>query len=145
MDPARPAPTPTVAGPDLKAREDPRTRERLSGPAMRSFLSVAARWHLSILETRALLGWVSESTVHKYKSGGKVGTLSYDTLTRISLCLGIYKALHTLFAEPQLADRWVKLPNSNVLFGGQPPITGMIHGGIDGLYQVRRLLEARLQ
>lgn len=147
MEPARHPLASTPQPPDLEAlrREDPRTRERLSGPAMRSFLSLAAQWNLSIPQAQGLLGWVSESTVHKYKSGGKVGTLSYDTLTRISLCLGIYNALHTFFAEPQLADRWVKLPNSNVLLGGQAPITLMIHGGIDGLYQVRRLLEARLQ
>ena len=135
------------SGPALEVlqREDPRTRERLSGPAVRAFFSLVAQWKLSIAEAQGLLGWVSESTVHKYKSGGKIGTLSYDTLTRISLCLGIHKALNTFFAEPQLAARWVKLPNSNVLFGGQAPITLMIHGGIDGLHQVRRLLEASIQ
>lgn len=130
---------------EILEREDARTRERLSAPAMRAFLALAVRWNLSIPESQGLLGFISESTVHKYKSGGKVGTLSYDTLTRISLCLGIFKALHTFFAEPQLADRWVKLPNSNGLFGGRAPLEVMIHGGIDGLHQVRRLLEARLQ
>lgn len=137
--------TTAVIDREILAREDARTRERLSGPAIRSFFSIAGRWNLTVPEMQGLLGWVSESTVHKYKSAGKVGTLSYDVLTRISLCLGIYKALHTLFGEPELADRWVKLPNSNVLFGGRPPINVMIHGGIDGLHQVRRLLDARLQ
>lgn len=147
MQPAHQSSSATAAGIDreILAREDARTRERLSGPAIRSFFSITARWNLTVPEMQGLLGWVSESTVHKYKSAGTVGTLSYDVLTRISLCLGIYKALHTLFAEPELADRWVKLPNSNVLFGGRAPINVMIHGGIDGLHQVRRLLDARLQ
>ena len=136
---------PFVPDPEALRRADPRTRERLSEPATRAFLSLVARWNLSVPELQGLLGWLSESTVHKYKSAGKVGTLSYDTLTRISLCLGIYNALHVFFAEPPLADQWVKVANSNVLFGGQAPLTLMIHGGIDGLYQVRRLLEARLQ
>lgn len=129
----------------LRERENPRTRERLSAPAMRAFLNLTEQWELSVAEAQGLLGWIPESTFHKYKGSGKVGTLSYDLLTRISLCLGIFKALHTFFAEPKLADRWVKLPNSNVLFGGEPPLHLMVHGGLDGLYQVRRLLEARLQ
>jgi len=57
--------------------------------------------------------------------------------------LGIYKALHILYPDPQLADRWVKLPNSNPLFNGQPALSLMAEGGIDGLLQVRRLLDAR--
>lgn len=147
MESARQSPfaTPGMGDHEILERENPRTRERLSAPAMRAFLALAVRWNLTIPESQGLLGFVAESTIHKYKSGGKVSTLSYDTLTRISLCLGIFKALHTFFAEPQLADRWVKLPNSNELFGGRAPIGVMIHGGIDGLHQVRRLLEARLQ
>ena len=78
----------------------------------------------------------------KYKAG-EVGTLSYDTLTRISLVLGIYKALHILFPEVELADHWIKLPNSNPLFGGKPALSLIVDKGIDGLYQVRRLLDSR--
>lgn len=144
MEPAR-HPIPRPSDPEAAGREDPRTRERLSAPAMRAFLALIEQWDLSVAQAQGLLGWIGASTLHKYKSGGKIGTLSYDLLTRISLCLGIYKALHTFFAEPALADRWIKLPNSNALFGGQAPIELMIHGGIDGLHQVRRLLDARLQ
>jgi hypothetical protein len=57
--------------------------------------------------------------------------------------LGIYKALHVLYPDAGLADRWVKLPNAHALFGGRPALAFMIEGGIDGLYQVRRLLDAR--
>jgi len=69
--------------------------------------------------------------------------LSFDTLTRISLVLGIYKALQVLYPDAVLADRWVKLPNANAMFGGRPALTLMVEGGIDGLLQVRRLLDAR--
>ena len=44
---------------------------------------------------------------------------------------------------PDLACGWVRLPNGNPLFGGAPALKLMIEGGIDGLYQVRRLLDAR--
>jgi hypothetical protein len=109
---------------------------------MRTFLNIASAWELSGEEQRALLGWPAESTFYKYKAGD-VGTLSFDTLTRVSLVVGIYKALHVLYPEPDLADRWLKLPNSNPIFGGRPALATMVDGGIDGLYQVRRLLDSR--
>jgi hypothetical protein len=123
-------------------RQDPAVRRRLSGPGMRTFFSIAAAWGLSVSDQRGLLGWPAASTYHKYKSG-RMGALSYDALVRISLVVGIYKALHILYPEPELADQWVKLRNSNPLFGGGTPIALMIDGGIDGLYQVRRLLDGR--
>lgn len=123
-------------------RRDPKVRRQMSGPAMRTFLNVAAAWELSNDEQRALLGWPPESTFFKYKSG-QVGTLPFDMLMRISLVLGIFKALRILFPERHLADRWIKLPNSNPLFGGRPAIALMADGGMDGLYHVRRLLDAR--
>jgi hypothetical protein len=123
-------------------RSDPEVRRRLSAPAMRTFLNAAKAWALTVDEQRGLLGWPAASTYYKYKAGD-VGTLSYDTLTRISLLLGIYKALHILYPDEALADRWVKLPNSNPLFGGKPALSLMVDGGIDGLTQTRRLLDAR--
>jgi len=131
-----------VEPPTVGRRQDPEVRRRLSGPAVRSFLNVAAAWRLTVEEQRGLLGWPAGSTYHKYKSGD-VATLSYDMLVRISLILGIYKALHILYPDPGLADAWVKLPNANPLFGGRPALAAMIDGGIDGLYRVRRLLDAR--
>ena len=109
---------------------------------MRAFFRIAAEWSLSNEEQRALLGWPPESTFYKYKAG-EIGVLSYDMLMRISLVLGIYKDLHILYPEPDLANRWIKLPNSNPLFGGQPALALLAGGGMDGLYQVRRLLDGR--
>lgn len=114
----------------------------MSGPAIRTFLNVADAWSLTTQEQRALLGWPPESTFYKYKSG-QVGTLPYDMLLRVSLVLGIFKDLRILYPERDLADRWVKLPNSNPLFGGKSALALMADGGMDGLYQVRRLLDSR--
>lgn len=123
-------------------RQDPEVRRRLSGPAIRAFLNIASVWKLNVVQQRGLLGWPAPSTYHKYKAG-QVAALPYDMLHRISLMLGIYKALHILYPAPQLADAWVKLGNSNTIFGGKPPLDLMIDGGIDGLHRVRRLLDAR--
>jgi hypothetical protein len=123
-------------------RREPVVRRRLSAPALRTFFNIASAWQLSTAEERALLGWPPSSTFHKYKSGD-AGVLSFDTLTRISLVLGVYKALQVLYAEPAFADRWLRMPNANPLFGGRPPITFVIDNGIDGLFQLRRLLDSR--
>jgi hypothetical protein len=123
-------------------RGDPEVRRALSGPALRTFFNIAAAWQLSVAEQRGLLGWPPPSTFHKYKSGAP-GTLSYDMLTRLSLLLGIYKDLQILYPEPAFADRWVRMPNSNPIFGGRAPIELMVEAGIDGLYKVRRLLDGR--
>ena len=47
-------------------------------------------------------------------------------------------------ADEALADSWINLPNSNPIFGGKPALSLMTDGGIDGLYQTRRLIDSRL-
>src|ERR671921_642603 len=114
----------------LAERREPAVRRRLSGPALRTFFSIGRAWELTTRDERALLGWPSSSTFHKYKSGD-AGVLSFDTLTRISLVLGIYKALHILYPEPAFADRWMQMPNSNALFGGRTPMAFVADAGLD--------------
>jgi hypothetical protein len=126
----------------LPARQEPEVRRRLSGPALRTFFSVARVWELTTTEARALLGWPAPSTFHKYKAGDH-GTLPYDTLVRLSLVLGIYKSLQLLYPEPRFADRWMRMPNANALFDGVTPLDFVADGGIDALYHVRRLLDGR--
>ena len=126
----------------VEDRQDPAVRRRLSPPALRAFFNTARAWQLSATEERGLLGWPPASTFHKYKSGD-AGVLSFDTLTRISLVLGIYKALHILYAEPVFADTWLRMPNTNALFGGRTPLAFVLDSGIDGLLQLRRLLDSR--
>jgi hypothetical protein len=123
-------------------RQDPAVRRRLSAPALRAFFGTARQWQLAAADERGLLGWPPSSTFHKYKSGD-AGVLSFDTLTRISLVLGIYKALHILYPEPAFADRWMQMPNSNPLFGGGTPLAFVLDAGLDGLLQLRRLLDGR--
>lgn len=123
-------------------RTKPDVRRRMSAPAMRTFFNIADKWSLDAKEQMALLGSPAPSTFYKYKSGG-VGALSLDVLTRVSLILGIFKDLRILYPDLALADRWVKLPNANPIFGGKTPAQFMAQGDMDSLYQVRRLLDAR--
>jgi len=126
----------------VERRNDPKYRREMSGPAMRTFFNIAEVWQLTSEQQRALLGWPPASTFFKYKAG-LVAALPFDMLMRISLILGIYKDLHILYPEADLADRWIHLPNSNPLFGGRPALMLMTEGGYDGLQQVRRLLDGR--
>ncbi len=135
-------PTAGKAGVAPELRPDPEVRRRLSGPALRTFFRIADAWGLSVKEQRGLLGWPAASTFHKYKTGD-VGALSFDTLTRLSLVIGIYSGLQVLYPEAAFADAWVRLPNSHPLFGGRPALTLMVDGGMDGLYKVRRLIDGR--
>lgn len=139
---SRTRPARTAPPHQVRLRPEPDVRKRLSGPALRTFFKVADDWQLSVNEQRALLGWPAASTYHKYKAR-EYGTLSYDTLTRLSLILGIYKSLQVLYPEQRFADAWVKLPNSNPVFAGATPLSLMIDGGIDALFRVRRLLDGR--
>jgi hypothetical protein len=121
-------------------RHDPAVRERLSGPGLRTFFNIAREWGLTGEQQRALLGGVPPSTYHKWK-GGTVGTLSYDQLERISLVLGIYKALKLLFADDASGVRWLKAANTDLPFRGGSPLDRMLRGSIDDLYAIRRYLD----
>jgi len=123
-------------------RPEPEVRKRLSGPALRTFFNIANAWKLSVTDQRALLGWPAASTYHKYKARD-YGALSYDTLTRLSLILGIYKSLHVLYPDQPFADGWMRMPNTNPVFAGATPLSIAVNTGIDGLYRIRRLLDAR--
>ena len=139
LRPAEPR-DPGEGGLPLAQRQDPAVRARLSGPGLRTFFNVAAEWGLTVDQQRALLGGVAPSTYHKWKAGA-VGTLSYDQLERISLVLGIYKALKLLFADDASGMRWLKAPNTDLPFRGGSPLERMLRGSIDDLYAVRRYLD----
>ena len=134
--PASPvAPAPAV---DLSDRA---TRERLSGPGLRAFFNVMARWQVKDDDARHLLGGVTNGPYYEMKRQPD-RLLDVDRLTRVSLVIGIFKALGMLYSDA-LADRWVHLPNTNRLFGGATPLAYMIRGGVPALQTVRRLLDAR--
>lgn len=127
--------------PDPVDLTDRAVRERLSGPGLRAFFNIMARWSVRDEDARALLGGVTNGPYYELKRHPE-RVLDVDRLTRVSLIVGIFKALNILHAEP-LADRWVQLPNTNRLFGGAAPLAFMTRGGLPALLTVRRLLDAR--
>ncbi len=116
-------------------------REDLGPAALRTVLRIAERWGLSVEQQMSLFGIASPSTYYKWRKAAPL-KLSPDLLERISYLLGIYKALQILLPEKSLADEWVRRPNTNPLFGGEPPLERMLSGHVADLYLVRRYLDA---
>ena len=121
---------------------DPVTRRRLSPAAVKGFLAIMEKWKLRDPEARQLLGGMSTGSFYALKKEPAGRTLDQDTLTRISLLVGVFKALNILYS-PKLADAWVTLPNSNPIFRGLTPSAYMIQRGQPGMVSVRQLLDAR--
>ena len=121
---------------------DPATRRRLSLAAVRGFLDIMEKWNLRDPDARQLLGGMSTGSFYALKKEPKGRALDQDTLTRISLLVGIFKALNILYSA-KLADAWMKLPNTNPMFRGLSPLAYIVQRGQPGMVHVRQLLDAR--
>lgn len=124
--------------PDLA---DPATRARLSPAAIVAFFSIVDKWQLRNEDAMTMLGGISHGRYFELKRHRK-GLLSQDELTRISLLIGIFKALNILFGQ-RLANQWTSRPNSNPMFNGAPPLQYLSRGGVPAMIAVRRLLDSR--
>jgi uncharacterized protein (DUF2384 family) len=120
---------------------DVATRARLSAPAVAAFFSIVEKWEVRNEDAMALLGGISNGRYYELKKSRK-GLLSQDELTRISLLIGIFKALNILFSQ-RLANQWASRPNSNVMFSNIAPLQMLIRGGVPAMIGVRRLLDSR--
>jgi uncharacterized protein (DUF2384 family) len=124
--------------PDLA---DPATRARLSPAAIAAFFAIAEKWQLRNEDAMALLGGASNGRYFELKRNRR-GLLSQDELTRVSLLIGIFKALNILFSQ-RLANQWAWRPNSNPMFNDAAPLQLLTRAGVPGMIAVRRLLDSR--
>lgn len=127
------------------ARFAPANRRRLSGPGLRTFLTIADLWRLTEEQRRLILGYPARSTcqgwikkVRKYQDI----TLSVDVLIRISAILGIYAGLKILFSCEEEGLGWLRQPHDARAFGGAAPIDLITSGTQDALMTVRRFVDA---
>jgi hypothetical protein len=114
----------------------------MSAAGLRAFVKIASDWDLSTDEQIILLGSPGRSTYFKWKAEPQTARLGRDTLERLSLLLGIYKALQILLPQPSAADTWIKRPNSAPPFGGRRALDRMLAGNISDLVAVRQYLDA---
>jgi hypothetical protein len=128
---------PRSAGFDLR---DAAARRRHGPAALRTWFRIAEQWRLTDREAAILLG-AGASTYRRWKRNPEV-TLDIGQMERLSLLLGIYKSLEVLLPRPDAADAWIRRPNGNPLFGGQPPLDRMLGGLTQDIALVRRHLDA---
>ncbi|HEV2114735.1 MAG TPA: antitoxin Xre-like helix-turn-helix domain-containing protein [Terriglobales bacterium] len=124
--------------PDLT---DARARKRLSHAAIEVFFRMIEIWAVRNEDAMSLLGGISNGRYFELKRSRR-GVLTQDELTRISLLIGIFKALNILFSQ-KLAQQWISRPNSNPMFHDEPPLLVLTRGGVPGMLSVRRLLDSR--
>jgi len=100
------------------------------------------KWELRDPDARQMLGGISSGSYYAWKKDPGSRVLDQDTLTRISLLIGIFKALNILYSR-KLADAWITLPNKNPMFRGLTPLAYMIQRGLPGMMHVRQMLDSR--
>jgi len=127
--------------PSRRSGAEPSLTE-MSAAGLRAFFRIASDWDLSAEEQIILLGSPGRSTFFKWKQSPQTARLGRDTLERLSLLLGIYKALQILLPQPTSADTWIKRTNSAPPFGGRRALDRMLAGNVSDLVAVRQYLDA---
>ncbi|WP_442489779.1 antitoxin Xre/MbcA/ParS toxin-binding domain-containing protein [Halomonas litopenaei] len=116
-------------------------RRDMGAAAMRTYPNIIRDWGLPEQDAAVLLG-VADSTYRRWRKDPESARFDVNHLERMSLIMGIYKALQLLLPRTDAADSWLRRPNSNPLFGGRPPIERLRQGQVSDLYVVRQHLDA---
>lgn len=124
----------------IKNSSSTSTQAGKNAVALKAFFGISHKWGLTSEQERTLLG-TSPATFYRWKKN-KDGSLTQDTLERISYVLGIYKALRILLPSEEAANKWIKKPNKAPLFGGKSALDKLLVGRVIDLADVRRYLDA---
>lgn len=119
------------------------TRQSSAHVALRAIWKIAERWSLTDQELVRLLGQEDEAALVRLRTG-QARDLPAETIIRLSLILGIFKAINTIMPSPKRADAWVRKANAAPLFEGKTALDRLLSGEIDDLDAVRRYLDAQI-
>jgi len=101
-------------------------------------------WGFSNGEMALVLG-LSPAQVQRYRATGLAAESVTDDLTvRVSLILGIERALEILLAEETDIRDWVNHPSSAPIFRGSTPKSVILDGRLDDLRGIRTYLDGWL-
>ncbi|UYG00300.1 MULTISPECIES: antitoxin Xre-like helix-turn-helix domain-containing protein [unclassified Halomonas] len=115
-------------------------RRNMSASVMRTYPNIVRDWQLKEHDAALLLG-VPDATYRRWKQAPDKARLDQSQMERMSLILGIYKALQILLPRSDAADTWLRRANQNPLFSGQPPLDRLRSGLVSDLYVVRQHLD----
>lgn len=105
----------------------------------RAVIALFARWGVSDAEAGTILGDISAKTFRRWKAG-ETGRVNRDLADRLSLLLGVHKALRMIYADPQRGYDWMRRPNA--VFGGISPLALLLRGGMEDIIRLRRYLDS---
>jgi hypothetical protein len=110
---------------------------------LRVFEGIARAWNLREQERLSLLG-LDKLEQYRALESAPLPEVPVDILERLAILLDIFHALNTLLPEPAAADAWIRKPNNAPRFQGSPALAVMTSRGIEGLREVRALLQAEI-
>lgn len=102
-------------------------------------IDLFAHWEIGADDAAMLLGGISSKTFRRWKDGD-YGRVSRDQADRMSLLLGIHKALRILYADAARDYRWIGA--ANTVFDGKSALDIMLRGGIEDIRRIRSYLDA---
>lgn len=105
-------------------------------------VNILELWEFTDTEKAIVLGDFSSATFRRLKGGNLTRKLTIDRRTRVSLILGIHKALRTMFVQGQHRLEWVN--NENRAFRDYSPKDIMLSGALIGLHEIRHYLDTAL-
>ncbi|MBA2655097.1 MAG: DUF2384 domain-containing protein [Gammaproteobacteria bacterium] len=108
--------------------------------AWKALQNLVRKFNFNEIEGMTLLGDMKRSSYYKGISKHE-GGLSRDEKERISLLLGIYKDLRTLFVDSAQGMSWIDRQNSLAPFKGITPREYLMEGSLMRLAEVRRFLD----
>ena len=112
-----------------------------TGAMLRAFFKLSELWQLNESEARILLGKPSSRSYSRWKTEGTdTSRISHDMRQRLSMLMGIHKALRHIFKDAARGYAWIRKPNQ--AFNGQSALNRMLAGEIVDLAAVRFYLDA---
>lgn len=102
-------------------------------------VNILELWKFTDTEKAIVLGDFSGVTFRRVKGGNLVRKLTIDRRTRVSLILGIHKALRTMFIQDRHRLEWMN--NKNRAFSDHSPKDVMLSGALIGLHEIRHYLD----
>jgi hypothetical protein len=109
--------------------------------AFNAFFNIVERWSLNEEAIISILGNPTPSQYEIWKQGEALET-DPNTLVIVSLVMGIYRALHTLFEDSEQADTWLHRPNQ--MYENKPALTSLCSGKLDEMYAMRKYLDNQI-
>jgi hypothetical protein len=125
-------------------RTPPNSRiDALAAPGLRTFFRIAEAWSLDEQEQMHVLGTSGLTNLRAWRQGGLSG-FNEETLERISLVFGIFKAINMLLPDATCADAWMRAPNKAPLLHGQTAVAFIVGGDLERLRALRAYLDAEV-